>query len=154
MGVQRRDTLDRIIEKVVLCPKTGCEEWTGFINRKGYGELRAYGKTVRAHRERYRLEVGDPGDQILRHTCDNPRCCRLDHLIPGTIADNNRDMKERGRNKYPVFSGEENAAAKLTEDLVRAIRSDNRSTVALAKAYGVSQSLMSMVKRRQVWKHI
>jgi hypothetical protein len=153
MGVKRRDTLERILEKVVTNPTTGCEEWTGLTNPKGYGIINA-GKTVRTHRMRYILERGDPGDLILRHTCDNPRCCNLNHLIPGTRADNNKDMVERGRHGRSSLPGERNPAAKLTQEQVLDIRADRRSTVELAKVYGVSQSLMSMIKSRQVWKHI
>lgn len=34
---------------------------------------------------------------IIRHRCDNPRCIRPAHLIPGTTRDNTLDSVKRGR---------------------------------------------------------
>jgi len=33
------------------------------------------------------------------HSCDNRRCVRPDHLSAGTVADNNRDMTQKGRGR-------------------------------------------------------
>jgi hypothetical protein len=63
-------------------------------------------------------------------------------------------MVERGRHGRSSLPGERNPAAKLTQEQVLDIRADRRSTAELAKVYGVSQSLMSMIKCRHVWKHI
>lgn len=34
---------------------------------------------------------------VVRHRCDNPRCIRPAHLVPGTASDNVRDAIERRR---------------------------------------------------------
>lgn len=36
---------------------------------------------------------------VARHTCDNSRCANWDHILNGTLADNNRDMVARGRSR-------------------------------------------------------
>jgi hypothetical protein len=38
-----------------------------------------------------------PAGKIVLHRCDNPKCCRPDHLQIGTIADNNHDRDAKGR---------------------------------------------------------
>ncbi len=38
-----------------------------------------------------------PAGMMVRHTCDNPPCININHLLIGTQTDNMRDMMERGR---------------------------------------------------------
>ena len=38
-----------------------------------------------------------PPGMVVRHTCDNPRCCNPAHLILGTDKDNTDDMLTRNR---------------------------------------------------------
>lgn len=75
-----------------------CIEWTGATNGAGYGVRRINGRNVLVHRYVYEQECGPIPDGLeLRHTCDNPPCYNTEHLIPGTHAENMRDMVERGR---------------------------------------------------------
>lgn len=91
---------------------------------------------------------------IIRHTCDNPRCVNPEHLLAGTVADNSRDMVERGRS----LTGERNIKAKLTVHKVNAIRTaygeGGIRQVDLAKQYGVSQRTISMIVRKERWSHV
>lgn len=80
----------------------GCWEWKGSRNENGYGviTIRALGlMKARVHRLIYRDLHGLPlaDDEELRHRCDNPPCVRVDHLIPGSHAENVQDMMDRGR---------------------------------------------------------
>jgi DNA invertase Pin-like site-specific DNA recombinase len=86
------------------------------------------------------------------HKCDTPSCVNPEHLFIGTLSDNSRDRdrKRRGRNT----SGTGNSAAKLTEDDVRAIRSDPRPYLAIAKHFGVYQDTVGRIKRREHWSHV
>lgn len=34
---------------------------------------------------------------VIRHLCDNRLCYRLDHLMAGTVAENNADIRAAGR---------------------------------------------------------
>jgi hypothetical protein len=83
--------------------ESGCWEWDGKRNDDDYGLFsgrRVGYENARAHRVMYECFVRSLAeDEILRHTCDNPPCVNPDHLIPGTMADNSRDMVERGRSR-------------------------------------------------------
>ncbi len=69
----------------------GCLEFTGGTDNRGYGRFWYLGKARRAHRVAYHLAHGHWPLGILRHTCDNPPCCELTHLIDGTQLENVHD---------------------------------------------------------------
>lgn len=82
----------------VRATEHGCLEWTGSVNASGYGRVYVDGKLVYTHRYAYEQAKGEiPAGSVIRHTCDNRRCCNPDHLIVGTPAENYADMRERGR---------------------------------------------------------
>ena len=75
-----------------------CWIWTASRRGKGYGLVRFRGRNAQAHRASYEMHNGPiPDGAVVRHKCDNPPCVNPDHLELGTVADNNRDMSERGR---------------------------------------------------------
>jgi len=97
------------IEK--LHGEDACWEWTGPLNHSGYGRYynSVRGKREGAHRASYRFHFGsfDESFEVL-HQCDNPKCCRPDHLFLGTQADNMKDMAAKGRGttgKSPWIKG-------------------------------------------------
>jgi hypothetical protein len=61
-----------------------------------------------------------------------------------------QDKARHGTNPAGVRHGH----AKLTEAQVSEIRLDDRTTTRIALDYGVSQSLVSMIKARKIWKHV
>jgi hypothetical protein len=83
---------------------TLCRLWQGAVDSDGYGLLTANNRPrvrQRAHRWVWEMVHGPIpahlADKIvIRHLCDNPPCFRLDHLEPGTVADNVRDAQLRG----------------------------------------------------------
>ena len=84
-----------------LVPHGDCLEFDGYRDKKGYGRLGAGDGTKRvvlAHRLAYELAHGTVPDGLcVLHSCDNPPCCRPDHLFLGTRVDNNADMRAKGR---------------------------------------------------------
>ena len=145
---------------------SGCWNWTGSFDGKGYGRIRGYGRKghdLRAHRAAYEMVNGPiPAGNYVCHHCDNPRCVRPDHLFAGTQLDNMRDMAAKGRQAFQRHPGgaprgTRNGSAKLTEADVRAIRRERQegaSLVALGLRYGVNHTTISGIARGRLWKHI
>lgn len=87
-------TPENFLARTKLVP-SGCLEWTGCLNRGGYGRV---GRGQHnASRVAYRLFKGDPGDLLVCHSCDNPICVNPEHLWLGTPSDNMRDCVSKGR---------------------------------------------------------
>jgi hypothetical protein len=109
----------------------GCWVWTGARTVAGYGSFQLNGRMMRTHRAVMLLSGTElAAGSVVLHRCDNPPCCRPDHLFVGTHRDNARDMavKQRGRGgrrpaKVPqdktvhfrLTRGEERALAELVD---------------------------------------
>lgn len=79
-----------------------CLVFSGSCDRKGYGRIRIDGRIRPAHRVAYEHAHGPiPAGLVVMHSCDNPPCCRIDHLSIGTVADNNADRDAKGRAVRP-----------------------------------------------------
>ena len=80
-----------------------CIEFTGRLNRYGYGyidEWRGNKRTARLTAHRAAVIVSGrilPPDKVVMHTCDNPPCINPDHLVIGTQRDNIHDAIRKGR---------------------------------------------------------
>jgi hypothetical protein len=89
---------ERLAAGLVRMPN-GCLEWIGCANVNGYGRIWFNGRRVKTHRLAWGLAHPDePLPPVVRHfICDNPPCCDVTHLRPGTRADNAADMASKGR---------------------------------------------------------
>jgi hypothetical protein len=105
-----RPVAERFWSKVDFSNPDGCWLWAG-SRRHEYGEVSVGGKSAYPHRVAFELVYGDlePG-LVVRHRCDNQLCVRPDHLVPGTQADNMRDVGERGRWRNQFTAGANNDA--------------------------------------------
>ena len=134
-----------------------CWEWTRTHNGEGYGTLTVDGRRVYAHRLAFELAGGEIPDGLdVLHECDNPRCINPEHLSAGTRSKNMADCHARGRSRIPSprMTGESNGSAKLTKEEVAEIRKAiERGEVqrAIGARYGVSQTLVSAIKRGRLW---
>jgi len=93
-----------LIDRISLDEKTGCWNWRGPRNAKGYGRVYYTGKNRQAHRLAAHLWLGFDLDSPLQvlHKCDNPACFKPKHLFVGTALDNTQDMIAKGRMKWPA----------------------------------------------------
>lgn len=71
----------RFFSKVDVNDLTGCWEWTGCLNEKGYGRLTLDRKNWKAHRASYEAFVGPiPEGLTIDHLCRNRKCVKPEHL--------------------------------------------------------------------------
>lgn len=132
-----------------------CILWTGGTNKPGgYGRRMVNRKVGLVHRQTWEAHHGPiPAGMEVRHTCDEPRCYEIRHLILGSHQDNMDDMVERGRS----HRGAAVHCAKLTPEQVRDIRarqSAGERQCDLAAEYGVARPTISYIVRGLKWKGV
>lgn len=155
--------------------ENACWEWQASTTC-GYGReektLRGYGQIggntpdgtryhFLTHRLAYSLHIGRllrPGECVL-HRCDNPPCNNyLRHLFLGDRKDNADDKMAKGRHNYRTHHGSKHGMSKWTEDQVREIRAlydgKHATQTELAARYDMSQTNVSDIVRRRIWKHV
>lgn len=89
----------RFWSKVDFSNPDGCWPWKGSM-RHAYPEVWVDGRKKYAHRVAFYLVHGEWPPEVCHH-CDNPSCCRPDHLFGGTHAENMADMRAKGRGCDP-----------------------------------------------------
>jgi hypothetical protein len=140
-----------------------CWNWTASITGSGYGQIgrgRAGEGNALSHRLAWELARGPiPETLQVLHRCDNKLCCNPAHFFLGTQLDNIRDMDAKGRGRRPRGRrGIAGPNAKLTDADVVAMRelyaTGQADQVELAARFGVGQSTVSSIVRRETWSHL
>ena len=81
--------LPKNMQAKIRIPDSGCWEWTGALNSRGYGAVGVFGVSKSTHRVAYELLVGPiPDDLQIDHLCRNKPCCNPEHLEPVTALTN------------------------------------------------------------------
>ena len=139
--------------------KTGeCWPWLGGKKKHGYGQTswRKDGekRNISAHRVAFFLEYGRWPEPCCLHKCDNPPCCRPDHLFEGTQQVNRQDTVSKERQAR----GEKQGHARLTETIVKKIRQDYANGMGTMKEigepFGLDASNVNKILKRQAWAHV
>lgn len=133
--------------------KTGCINFTGYLNEDGYGRFYLDGKRELSHRAAYQIFIGQiPDGQQVLHSCDNPSCVNHHHFFLGTQVDNINDMVAKGRQRG--VKGTDHHFAKLDPVKAFEIRwyaAMGRLHREVAADYGVSRTLVSLVVKGKMW---
>lgn len=132
-----------------------CWNWTGRVNRWGYGFYCLNHKTTFAHRTMWeRANNKSAKGFVVMHMCDNPRCVNPAHLSIGTHRDNQLDKVRKNRHA----KGEQQGTSKLTEAQVIEIRAKWVPRIytkqMLADEYGVCKDTIHKAVSRKYWRHI
>lgn len=132
----------------------GCFEWTGYLDKDGYGKFKHLGKSLRPHRVMFEVLNGPiPSDMVVMHTCDNPKCINPKHLRLGDARSNVADKVRKQRQAR----GETQAGSKLTSYQVVEIReryASGHTVKEIAKDYPVRLLHIYTIINRKAWKHI
>ena len=73
-----------------------CWNWGKSITDSGYGRTNIGNRKYFTHRLAYQLQYGDISESlVVRHKCDNRKCCNPEHLELGTPSDNRQDVLSR-----------------------------------------------------------
>lgn len=164
------EDVKRFWDKVNKSPQ-GCWLWQGKPNHKGYGRFCTKKQVILAHRFAWEITNGaiDSDELCVCHTCDVPACVNPSHMFLGTRADNNTDMRNKGRDaplphkksstsfQTGVTSGENHPRAKMTEENVREainLRNQGWSFRDLANRYGVKPSTIHNAVKGTTWQII
>ncbi|QEE24479.1 HNH endonuclease [Rhodanobacter glycinis] len=168
----QQSTIDRVVAIMADFKGDDCWDWPKSRTGAGYGQLsnRVSGRNVPAyaHRVAHFIATGSLAVGMdVCHRCDNPACINPAHLFEGTARDNLQDMASKGRSnrgkKLPQGNahwaaqhpervrGSANGNAKLTEADVRNIRASEERGARLAERYGVSQTLISGIRKGRRW---
>lgn len=144
----------RFWSRVLRLGPDECWPWRLRLNGKGYGRFTVDFKTMMAHVASYLIVVGPiPDGLCVLHRCDNPRCVNPAHLFLGTRADNNADMRTKGRGVNPPIGinsgtwtsekvrGRKHPRARLSQgdlDRLLVLAAAGASTRDLARTFGLT----------------
>ena len=98
-------------KRVQIGTDSDCWNWLGG-RCNGYGRFMVGRQSLKSYRIAYSLVHGPipkdgPGYHgwCVMHRCDNPSCCNPNHLVLGTVGDNNRDRQQKGRSRGDLTAG-------------------------------------------------
>lgn len=143
--------LAKLFSRTKRDPETDCLLYTGCKDGFGYGMVFYQKRSRRVHRVVLSIITDEPIDtkKVAMHKCDTPACLNPEHLSWGTIAENNTDRHNKGRNGD--FSGEKNPSARLTWEDVAVIRSRPLSISKMAKQFSVSVTHIKRILKGTSW---
>ena len=131
-------------EACVEKKEEGCWEWLASTKPAGHGQICLQGSILLAHRVAYAIAYGDPGQLQVNHKCNNPKCCRPDHLYAGTQQQNLLDIDPEVR---MLRNG------RLTFLQVLHIFYSARPQKELMDLYGVVRSTVSQIQNKKHYRH-
>jgi hypothetical protein len=149
--VSTSEALAWVLAVVAEVDGSGCRDWPGSRNPKGYGQMGYEGRTQQVGHVVLRLS-GRPRPPAAHqlHACDRPVCAAPWHLRWGTNLENRLESATKGR----TSRGEHRPTAKLTEAAVREIRMSGATLAELAIRFGVGITTIQKARVGDTWKHV
>src|SRR6266436_3883570 len=146
---------DRFWSKVDKQGEQECWNWKAGKNKGGYGvfylEHSHHNEpSIRdfAHRLSWQFANGPiPDGKWVLHKCDNPPCVNPNHLFVGTVADNQKDMAQKGRGSTHRRILTPDQVLEIRKKYVRGVY----GYIRLAKEYGVGPSTIHDLIVKRNW---
>jgi hypothetical protein len=144
------DPIERFNEKYIVDKETGCWNWTGYINKFGYGLFKYEGRMRIASRVSFELFVKKPNQNLdICHSCNNRKCVNYNHLREDTRIANSHDMLNAKNQWKQSLSVDE------VVEIKKALNNSYRGQVNdLAHFYKVQRQAISHIKNGTTWSHI
>lgn len=152
MPGSRRNTMEDFFNRfTIVDDEDSCWPWFRINHSHGYGQFLYEGKMYYAHVFSF-IHLKNDGEPLplgvkVCHTCDTPSCVRPSHLFKGSHKENMEDMTRKERNTQ-----------KLMASMVLDIRAEYSQRILsqreIARIYGISQTMIGYIVRREQWTHI
>lgn len=155
-----REVHQRFLKRIEKDPNTKCWNWVAGTCGSGgpYGLMRFQNKTWKSHRYAFQHYKGPiPKGLIVRHKCDNTRCCNPRHLLVGTQKDNSADMIRRKRARYRPLIGVDNPRTKVTPEQVLRVMELSKAGVQqgnIATMTGTTRTNVGAIIQGRTWSHL
>jgi hypothetical protein len=129
-----------------------CILWPFGKRKDRYGKIKLKKKTMNSHRYVCISAHGSPSAGLdARHLCGVKLCVNPRHLKWGTRSENMLDMYAHNT----MFCGEKSSRSKVSTQVVSEIlKSTELSYKKLAEKYGLSESQVGRIKRREQWRFL
>lgn len=155
----RPDIVSRFWSHVERRGPDDCWDWKASLSHNDYGRFKiASYETRQCNRVAWAIaNERDPGNLLVRHTCDRPQCCNPTHLLLGTVKDNSDDKIARGRHRSGRQDGEHNGHAILTNAQIGEIVglfSTKLTNFDIGIRYRVTHSLISRIRTGRSWQKV
>lgn len=166
----KEQILFRFYSKIKKNKQTGCWEWQGTRDIRGYGRIVVNYTRLFAHRLSWEIHNNEKLTDkkvLVCHKCDNPCCVNPEHLFKGSHKDNIQDCIKKGRRNennsasnfncrlnLQVKFGEDNGNSVLTWEKVKNIRTEFNAGAKqdkLAAKYNVSRFTIWEIVRNKRW---
>ena len=133
---------ERFAERYIIDSETGCWNWTGSVNGRGYGYLSVDNRTVQAYKLAYEWKHGKiPKELEIDHLCKNTLCVNPDHLEVVTrrtnqLRGNTFTAKNVAKTHCPkghLYSGVNNQGGRICHICIREWAKNHRRKKCLAR---------------------